>query len=76
MPPRDLNGEAVASPLIIAFLHKNYIRFQTFLSGYPGFFVKGAFLAPFAKFLEFQLPFHFLLVFCGIVIRPLTNGAF
>jgi hypothetical protein len=31
--------------------------------------------APVAKLLEFDLPFHGLLVFADIIITPLTNGA-
>ena len=31
--------------------------------------------APTAEFLQFNLPFHFFLVFAGIVIAPLADGA-
>ena len=45
------------------------------LSGYFSFFMRCVFLAPLAILLKLDFSLHLLLVFGGIIIPPLTDGA-
>ena len=72
MPPfrkYKLNDETLSRRLSYHFWPK-------ILPRETSFFVGSALLAPLTELLEFQLPFHLLLVLGCVVVRPLTDGTF
>ena len=66
MPPSGLPGSVVRDSV-------GRRKLELLLPGHSCFLVRRALLAPFAEFLEFQLPLNSFFILCGVVVGALAN---